>query len=186
MPAKAPLPNPVLGETSRARRPARRVRSRKAGKEYVIRLGVSLEPSLLRALDRWAHARNSPSRSDAIRFLVRKELADTESEDPDADAVGTVMVLYRHTTPEVLRRLTAAQHHWGQHIQFSTHVHLKGDACVEVVVLAGKRGEVRAAAEDIRGVKGILQGDYLIGAPAAIGAATGHRHPHHPDRGEET
>jgi len=150
----------------------------KKEQEYVVRLGVSLEPVLLRALDRWVRVRNSPSRSDAIRFLVRKELSDAEATDPNADAVGTVMVLYRHTTPNVLRRLTAAQHHWGQHIQFSTHVHLKGDACVEVVVLAGKRGEVRSAAEDIRGVKGILQGDYLIGAPAAIGAATGHHHPH--------
>lgn len=162
------------------RPPARRRGPRKKESEYVVRLGLSLEPALLHALDRWVRERNSPSRSDAIRFLVRKELSDAETLDPNADAVGTVMVLYRHTTPNVLRRLTAAQHHWGQHIQFSTHVHLQGDACVEIVVLAGKRAEVRAAAEDLRGVKGILQGDYLIGAPAAVGAATGHRHPHLP------
>lgn len=148
--------------------------------EYVVRLGVSLEPELLAALDRWVRARNSPSRSDAIRFLVRKELADAKEHNPDSDAVGTVMVLYRHTAPNVLRRLTAAQHRWGPHVQFSTHVHLKGDACVEVIVLSGRRREVRAAAEDLRGVKGVLQGDYLIGAPSAVGAATGHRHPHLP------
>ena len=178
MPSRTRLSKSPAREPSAAPLPPRRGGRQKGGKEYVVRLGVSLEPTLLNALDRWVRARNSPSRSDAIRFLVRKELADTEAVDPNADAVGTVMILYRHTTPEVLRRLTAAQHHWGQHIQFSTHVHLKGDACVEVVVLAGKRGEVRAAAEDIRGVKGILQGDYLIGAPAAVGAATGHHHPH--------
>lgn len=178
MPAETPLPKSAAGEgTTPPVRPRRRGQHREE-KEYVVRLGVSLEPSLLQALDRWVRARNSPSRSDAIRFLVRKELADTEAIDPNADAIGTVMVLYRHTTPNVLRRLTAAQHHWGRHVQFSTHVHLRGDACVELVVLAGKRSEVRAAAEDIRGVKGILQGDYLIGAPAAIGAPTGHRHPH--------
>lgn len=146
--------------------------------EYVVRVGISLEPTLVDALDRWVRVRNSPSRSDAIRFLVRKELADDTVTDPDADAVGTVMLLYRHTAPNVLRRLTAAQHHWGQHIQFSTHVHLSSDACVEVVVLAGKRGEVRAAAEDLRGVKGILQGDFLIGVPSAIGASLDHHHPH--------
>jgi CopG family nickel-responsive transcriptional regulator len=144
----------------------------------VVRLSISLEPELLTSLDRWVRERNSASRSDAVRFLVRKELSEAESTDPNADAVGTVMVLYRHTTPNVLRRLTAAQHRWGRHIQFSTHVHLRGDACVEVIVLAGKRGEVHAAAEDLRGVKGILQGDYLVGAPAAVGGATGHHHPH--------
>lgn len=166
------------GRTTVSRQASRSRGRYKNENEYVVRLGISLEPTLLEALDRWVRARNSPSRSDAIRFLVRKELSDMEGMDPNADAVGTVMVLYRHTTPNVLRRLTAAQHHWGQHIQFSTHVHLRGDACVEVVVLAGKRGEVRSAAEDLRGVKGILQGDYLIGAPAAIGATTGHHHPH--------
>lgn len=151
---------------------------RKRKGEYVVRLGISLEPDLLALLDSWVRERNSPSRSDAIRFLVRKELADIDSVDPNADAIGTVMVLYRHTTPNVLRRLTAAQHHWGRHVRFATHVHLNGEKCLEVVVLAGKRSEVRAAAEDIRGVKGVLQGDYLLGAPGVVGEATQHNHRH--------
>ncbi len=168
-------PDPKLRASEEAPHPRGHYKS--AG-QYVVRLGISLEPELLASLDRWVHARNSPSRSDAIRFLVRKELAEEKETDPEADAVGTVMLLYRHTEPNVLRRLTSAQHRWGQHIQFSTHVHLKGDACVEVVVLEGTRREIQAAAEDLRGVKGILQGDFLIGVPAAIGAATGHQHPH--------
>ena len=146
----------------------------------VVRLGVSLEPELARALDRWVERRNSPSRSDAIRFLVRQELSGVTLADPEADAVGTVMVLYRHTSPNVLRRLTAAQHRWGEHLRFSTHLHLRGDACLEVLVLAGKRREVEAAAEDLRGVKGILEGDYLVGTPTVAGGRTGHRHPHRP------
>ncbi len=177
MPSGAPL-QPHPGEHSTPRARSRPPRAHKEGREYVVRLGVSLEPSLLDALDRWVRARNSPSRSDAIRFLVRKELADTESVDPNSNAIGTVMVLYRHTTPNVLRRLTAAQHHWGRHVRFATHVHLNGEECMEIVVLAGKRSEVRAAAEDIRGVKGVLQGDYLIGAPGAIGGTTRRNHLH--------
>lgn len=49
---------------------------------------------------------------------------------------------------------------------------------VKVVVLAGRRREVERAAEDLRGVKGILEGDYLIAAPRVAGGRTGHRHPH--------
>jgi len=144
----------------------------------VVRLGVSLEPELLDSLDRWVTSRNSPSRSDAIRFLIRKELSEHALADPTADAVGTVMILYRHTSPNVLRRLTAAQHRWGEHIQSSNHFHLHGDACLEVLVLKGRRDEVERAAEDIRGVKGILQGDYLVGTPGIAHGSTGHRHPH--------
>lgn len=143
-----------------------------------MRLGVSLEPELLARLDRWVGSRNSPSRSDAIRFLIRQELADEALLDPGADAVGTLTLLYRHNQPHVLQRLLAAEHRWGEHIQTSTHVHLRNDACMEVLVLVGRRSEVEAAAEDLRGVKGIRNGRFLLDTPGVAGGGTGHRHPH--------
>jgi CopG family nickel-responsive transcriptional regulator len=149
------------------------------GATGVVRAGVSLEPEILAALDRWAKLRNAASRSEAIRFLVRKELSEVELKDPDADAVGTVMVLYDHRSPSVQRRLTAAQHRWGDHIRSGSHVHLPGDVCLEVMILAGRRGELVRAAEDLRGVKGINQGDYLLADPRIAGGSSGHEHPHH-------
>ncbi|HEV2316940.1 MAG TPA: nickel-responsive transcriptional regulator NikR [Thermoplasmata archaeon] len=147
-------------------------------KRGVVRLGVSLDPELLTALDRWSARRNARSRSDAIRFLVRKELSEAALADPGADAVGTVMVLYDHRARNVQRRLTAAQHRWGEHIRSSNHVHLEGEVCLEVMVLVGKRGELAEAAEELRGVKGVNQGDFLLATPGVAGGRTGHRHPH--------
>ncbi|MGA7477119.1 MAG: ribbon-helix-helix protein, CopG family [Thermoplasmata archaeon] len=144
----------------------------------VVRTGVSLEPALLALLDRWVAERNSPSRSDAIRSLIRKELADRTLADPNSDALGVVALLYRHDTPNVLRRLTAAEHRWGEHIRSTTHVHLQGDACAEVVLLLGRRREIEQAAEDLRGVKGVMDGGWLVTAPAVAGGRTGHHHPH--------
>jgi CopG family nickel-responsive transcriptional regulator len=144
----------------------------------VVRLGVSLEPALLALLDRWVRERNSPSRSDAIRALIRKELSDRTLADPDSDALGVVALLYRHEAPNVLRRLTSAEHRWGDHIRSTTHVHLEGDACAEVVVLLGKRREVDQATQDLRGVKGVLEGGSIVTTPAVAGGRTGHRHPH--------
>jgi CopG family nickel-responsive transcriptional regulator len=148
-------------------------------KSRVVRTAVSLEPEVLAALDRWAAARNSGNRSEAIRFLVRKEVSESTLGDPNADAVGTVMVLYDHRSPNVQRRLTAAQHRWGEHIRSSNHVHLEGDVCLEVMVLVGRRRELVEAAEDLRGVKGVNQGDFLLATPGGIaGGSTGHHHPH--------
>jgi len=144
----------------------------------VVRLGVSLEPALLALLDRWVEERNSPSRSDAIRALIRSELSGRTLADPEADALGVVALLYRHEAPNVLSRLTAAEHRWGEHVRSTTHIHLEGDACAEVVVLLGKRREVAAAAEDLRGVKGILGGGWFVTTPSVAGGRTGHRHPH--------
>ena len=144
----------------------------------VVRVGVSLEPELLHQLDDWVHQRNSSSRSDAIRALIRKELADRTLSDPDSDALGVVALLYRHDTPNVLRRLTAAEHRWGEHVRSTTHVHLEGDACAEVVLLLGRRREIERAAQDLRGVKGVMDGGWLVTAPAVAGGRTGHHHPH--------
>ncbi len=144
----------------------------------VVRTAISLEPELLAALDRWAARRRRRNRSDAVRALIRDELAEHALEDPDADALGAVTLLYRHDAPNVLRRLTAAEHRWGEHIRSATHVHLEGDACAEVVVLLGRRREVEAAARDLRGVKGVVGGGWVTTAPSVAGGRTGHRHPH--------
>jgi len=144
----------------------------------VVRVGVSLEPELLRLLDAWVRERNSASRSDAVRALIRKEVSTRTLADPNADALGVVALLYRHDTPNVLRRLTAAEHRWGEHVRSTTHVHLEGDACAEVVLLLGRRREIERAAEDLRGVKGVRDGGWLVTAPAVAGGRTGHHHPH--------
>lgn len=156
---------------------ARRRRGTSA-KEHVVRLGVSLEPSLLTLLDRWVKDRNSPSRSDAIRALIRKELSEQVLGDPDSDAVATVMLIYRHDTPNVLERLTETEHRWGAHIRASSHIHLEGGSCMQLLGLVGKRREVVSAAEDLRGVRGIAFGHYTLGTPAVAGGSTGHHHPH--------
>ncbi len=152
-----------------------------APKKGVVRLGISLEPDLQRALDSWVGRRNSPSRSEAIRALIRKELAERDRASLGADVVGSVTVLYRHDAPAVLARLAAAQHRWGPHIRCTTHVHLEGGVCVETMILLGRREEVEAAADDLRGVKGIAHGGTVLTSPAVVGGSTGHRHPHRPN-----
>lgn len=152
--------------------------ARKRGGHGVVRLGASLEPELLARLDRWVRARNSSSRSDALRALIRKELTVEDLADPAADAVATVTLLYRHDQSGVLRRLTAEQHRWGDHIRFTSHTHLENEACLEVIALVGRRAEVIAAAEDLRGVRGILFGEYTVASPRIAGGGSGHVHPH--------
>lgn len=144
----------------------------------VVRLGISLEPELRAALDAWVRRRNSMSRSEAVRYLVRKELAERGLADPSADAVASVLLLYRHDDPGVLARLTEAEHRWGAHVRASQHVHLAGGACVESLLLFGTRREVEAASDDLRGVKGILQGRFETLTPSVAGGGTDHRHPH--------
>ena len=144
----------------------------------VVRLGISLEPELQEALDAWVRRRNSRSRSDGIRALIRRELGEQAKGSPEADVVGTVTVLYRHDSPNVLRRLAAAQHRWGPHLRCTTHVHLEGGVCLEAMILLGRRREVEAAADDLRGVKGVTHGGTVLVSPSTAGGSSGHEHPH--------
>ncbi|MCI4353376.1 MAG: nickel-responsive transcriptional regulator NikR [Thermoplasmata archaeon] len=144
----------------------------------ITRTTVSLEPDLLSRLDHWVRRRNSRNRSAALRSIIRAELGRSTLGDPEADAVATVTLLYRHGARNLLQRLTAAEHRWGEHIRSSTHVHLHGGACLEVLVLTGKGREVVAAAEDLRGVRGIAVGEYVLSSPRLAGGTTGHHHPH--------
>ncbi|MCI4337600.1 MAG: ribbon-helix-helix protein, CopG family [Thermoplasmata archaeon] len=142
--------------------------ARSRRKPGVVRLGVSLEPELLAQLDGWVRRRNSPSRSDAVRALIRKELTTEALLDPEAPAVASVMLLYRHDEPGVLQRLTAVEHRWEGHVRFSGHVHLSAEACLEVVAISGSAREVLQMAEDLRGVKRIAFGGFTIGAPGIL------------------
>ena len=145
----------------------------------VARFAISLDRDLATRLDRWVAQRNSTSRSEAIRFLVDRELAESMlRSDPDADTLAVVLLLYRHDAPNVLRRLASAQHRWGDHVRSSTHVHLPGDACAEIIVLLGKRREIERAAVDLRGVKGVREGRSMLTSPSLAGGRSGHRHPH--------
>ncbi|HEV2448977.1 MAG TPA: CopG family ribbon-helix-helix protein [Thermoplasmata archaeon] len=144
-----------------------------------VRFAISLPPDLARRLDAWVARRNSRSRSEAIRFLVRRALGEeVTGGDPEADALAALLLLYRHDAPRLLPRLARAQHRWGEHIRSSTHVHLEGEACAELLLLAGKRGELERATTDLRGVKGLRDGRAVLVDPSVAEGRTGHRHPH--------
>ena len=145
------------------------------------RFTISLPAELAQRLDEWVTRRNSRSRSDAIRFLVGRELAEENvSNDPDSDALAAVVLLYRHEAPKLLDRLAEAEHRWGDHVRSSVHAHLEGEACVELLLLAGSRGELEEATADLRGVKGLKDGRSLFVSPATAGGRSGHHHPHKP------
>jgi CopG family nickel-responsive transcriptional regulator len=149
------------------------------GRSGVVRFAISLPPDLAEKLDDWVDRRNSKSRSDAIRFLVGRAVTeDTTSGDPHADALVAVLLLYRHGTRNVMERLTRVEHRWGEHVRSSVHIHLRGGACAEMLLLAGERGEVEQASADLRGVKGLRDGRSLLVLPAVAEGGTGHRHPH--------
>ncbi len=124
----------------------------------IERIGVSLEKELLAAFDVLIGARGYPSRSEAIRDLIRQRISEERLSDPKATAVAAVFLVYSHHSTRLMGLLTDLQHsHLLQTIS-SMHIHLDAHDCLEVIVLRGQVGEIHKTAENLISLKGVKLG----------------------------
>ena len=130
----------------------------------LIRFGVSLEEDLLTAFDAWRERRASPSRSEAIRDLIRAALVEETTAKGEAQAVGTLSLVYNHHHSDLAQRLTELQHDVHDLIVTTLHIHLDHDNCLEVLVLRGRSDEISGLAQRILAVKGVKHGQLVLSA----------------------
>lgn len=122
------------------------------------RIGISISRRLLKAFDSIIRHKGYPSRSEAIRDIIRDYLVEQEWVAGKGEVVGTVTIVYDHHSRELGKRLTELQHHHRGAIISSTHVHLDEDNCLEVVIVKAKPGEVRKIADELISTRGVKHG----------------------------
>jgi CopG family nickel-responsive transcriptional regulator len=145
----------------------------------LVRFGVSMERELSRKFDRLIAKRGYANRSEAIRDMVRKELVQEQWDNPDAEAVGTVTLVYDHRVRELGDRLVDLQHKHHDMVVSATHVHLSHDYCLEVLVVRGRAREVQHLAEQLIAARGVLHGKLVATATGQAFGRSGHeRHSH--------
>jgi CopG family nickel-responsive transcriptional regulator len=131
------------------------------------RIGVAIDADLLAKFDELIAGRGYTNRSEAFRDLIRDELVETASEQPDREVVGTVTLVYDHHVRMLSDRLTDMQHEHFHHILSTLHVHLDHDNCLEVLVVRGRAGEVKRIADALIATKGVKHGRLTITTSAA-------------------
>ncbi len=145
--------------------------------EGVTRIGVSLEPDLLKAFDESISKKGYVSRSEAIRDLVRDSLAESEWKNDDEWMVGTIVLVYDHTVTSVGDKLTDLQHERPGLVNTSVHVHLDYDKCMEILICEGKLRDLKKFADETTSIKGVLRGRLTMAAPSTGNLHhVGHRH----------
>jgi len=138
---------------------------------------VSMEGRLASLFYRMIRRRGYPSRSEAVRDMVRRELVRQEWENPDAEAVGTVTLVYDHHVRDLSERLTEMQHRQHHLVTSTTHVHLTHDHCLEVIVVRGRARDVQVLADKLIATRGVLHGELVATATGkALQGRTAHRH----------
>ncbi len=121
------------------------------------RLSFSLERPLLERLEKLRKEAGYGNRSEFLRDMIRGRLVDRAWE-LDKEAVGTITLVYDHHTRGLNEKLTDLQHEHHDVILATTHVHLDHDHCVEVILVRGRAGGIRAIADELQKQKGVLHG----------------------------
>jgi CopG family nickel-responsive transcriptional regulator len=124
----------------------------------IERIGVSLEKELLAAFDELIGRKGYPSRSEAIRDLVRQQISVEKLSHPKAEAVAAVFLVYEHHSTKLMGMLADLQHSHFLQVISSMHIHLDEHNCLEVIVMRGPVGEIHKTAENIISLKGVKLG----------------------------
>jgi CopG family nickel-responsive transcriptional regulator len=124
----------------------------------IERIGVSLEKDLLAAFDELIAKRGYPSRSEAIRDLVRQQIGSERLTNSKAEAVAAVFLVYDHHSTKLMGMLTDLQHSHVLQTISSMHIHLNEHDCLEIIVLRGPVGEINKTAEHMISMKGVKLG----------------------------
>jgi CopG family nickel-responsive transcriptional regulator len=124
----------------------------------IERVGVSLDKKLLSEFDKLLARQGYGSRSEAIRDLIRQQISSERLENPMAEAVAAVVLVYDHHSTKLMDKLTGLQHSRLLQTISSLHVHLDEHDCLEIIVLRGRVGEINKMAESIISLKGVKLG----------------------------
>jgi CopG family nickel-responsive transcriptional regulator len=123
------------------------------------RFTISLDPRLAREFDALVRERGYPSRSEAVRDILRTQLsARRESGDPGGPCVATLSYVYNHHERDLAERLAALQHAHHELVVSTMHAHLDHDHCIETVILKGRARAVRAFADLLTSERGVRHG----------------------------
>ena len=124
------------------------------------RFGVSLESELLEELDRLVKSNRFPNRSQAIRFLVKKNTF-AEKWDGDEIVLGAVVIVYDHNHKELHKQVNALQHEYHCLLLAGQHVHVDDHNRMEIIALKGKANRVTNLYYKLKAIKGIKHAELL-------------------------
>lgn len=123
------------------------------------RLTISVDADLADAFDELMHRRGYQSRSEAFRALLRSDVEKVQvAHEPQGPCVATLSYLCEHNGGQQTSRLRQMRQEQHELIIATTHVHADEGHRLEAIMLRGHVEEVRAFAESVMALPGVLNG----------------------------
>jgi CopG family nickel-responsive transcriptional regulator len=124
---------------------------------------MSLESGLLEQFDAFLQAEGYPTRSEAIKALMRHRLSE-QSWAKDEQVAGSITLVYDHHRPGIVKKLMDIQHHYGSTVVSTQHVHLDHHHCLEMIVVRGKASRIRELVSMLKSTKGVKHNSLVMTA----------------------
>ena len=145
----------------------------------LVRFGVSIEDDLLEQFDAQIQQKGYTNRSEAIRDLIRAQIVEQEWQT-GKDTVATITMVYDHHTRELMGQLTHLQHSFDGEIKSVLHIHLDHHNCLEVLVVQGQGGLLKAFADKLGSIRGVKHSALTMATTGkSIPSKSGHHEHHH-------
>jgi CopG family nickel-responsive transcriptional regulator len=127
----------------------------------VSRFGVSLEEELLTALDQYVGENNFSNRSQAIRYLIEKNLVEQKWKCDNLVA-GAVVLVYGCQKAEIRTISAELQYQYRDVILGEQHYTLSELNCMEIISVKGASRRLTELSDKLIGIKGIQHGKLIM------------------------
>lgn len=127
----------------------------------VTRFGVSLEKELLKELDFYVKDNRFSNRSQAIRHLIEKNMAE-EKWKCDNVVAGAITLVYSDQKKELYTKISGIQHQYQTEILSTQRFQLNDSNCLEIVAVKGPSYKLTEISEKLISIKGIQHGKLVM------------------------
>lgn len=127
----------------------------------LVRISMSLESDLLERFDQLVEQSGYPTRSEALKVLMRQRLAESQWTGNHLVA-GSITMVYDHHRSGLVEKLMNVQHDFGSLIVSTQHVHLDHDHCLEILVVRGSANKIRKLVSVLNSTKGVKHNSLVI------------------------
>jgi len=121
---------------------------------YLVRFCVSLDEELFEQFDHAWQAEGFPTRSEAVKAMIRRALIEKEWQT-GKEVAGAILLVYDHHEKAVANELIDIQHDFEKVGIATQHAHLDHDNCLESVLVKGKAQDIDGLVKKIKSVKGV-------------------------------
>ncbi|MCC8143275.1 MAG: nickel-responsive transcriptional regulator NikR [Tannerellaceae bacterium] len=125
------------------------------------RFGVSLEEEVLESLDQYVIDNRFANRSQAIRFLIEKNIAEKKWQCNHLVA-GTIIIMFDQGKKEISAKITAIQGSYKEVILSSSQYYINKNFCLHIVTVMGTAHRLTELSDKLTTIKGIKHGKLVM------------------------